>query len=65
MDADTLRLILAELEDDASQLLFADLEDRRLVAAAILRHAARHRRLDSSRGSLDVVALLLVKGEIR
>lgn len=60
LDADALRLVLVELEDNAAQFLFADLEDRRLVAAAILRHAARHRRLDSSRGSLDVRPLLLV-----
>ena len=59
-DTDTLRLVLVEPENDTPQFLFADLEDRRLVAAAILRHAARHRRLDSSRGSLNVCPLLLV-----
>ena len=60
MDADTLRLVLVEPENDTPQLLFADLQDCRLVSAAELCHAASDRRFERGLRGFNVVALLLV-----
>ena len=59
-NTDALRLVFVQLEDDAAQFLFADLEDCCLIATAILSHATGHRCLDSRFRGFNVVPLLLV-----